>query len=261
MPRVGIDGHQIFYERFGKKTNLSPLIFLHGISSSTIAWKEQLKFFQNYTEVYAFDQLGQGRSSRPKIEYDLRYLSKILYLFIQKFNIKDPIIIGHSMGGIIVQVFALKYPNISKKLVLVCTGPKLFIDLPTNLLAKIGTPLLKIWELIYYKMYHIMNASKGSEEKPRDIITNEIRSAVSASAQAITSVGKYLVLTNLVKIVDNIKVPILFISAEKDPFLKFAKFYKDKMKADVFIIKGGEHTPFEVFKDIFNPKLLEFIKK
>ncbi|NHI92702.1 MAG: alpha/beta hydrolase [Candidatus Lokiarchaeota archaeon] len=261
MPRVKIDGHEIFYEKFGQKTSLPPLIFLHGISSSTIAWREQLKFFKDYTEVYAYDQLGQGRSSKPKIEYDLRYLSKILYLFIKKFEIKNPIIIGHSMGGFINQIFALKYPNISKKLVLVCTGPKLFIDLPANFLAKVGTPILKIYELIYYKMYHIMNASKGSKEKPREILTNEISSAISASAQAITSIVKYLVLTNLTKIVEKIKIPVLFISAEKDPFLKFTQFYKNKLKADIFIIKGGEHTPFETFKDQFNPKLLEFIKK
>lgn len=261
MPKVQLDGHEIYYEKYGTPTNLAPLIFLHGIASSTIAWREQLKFFKKYTEVYAYDQLGQGRSARPKIEYDLQYLAKLLNLFVKKLNIKNPIIIGHSMGGFIAQIFVLKYPKVSKKLVLVCTGPKIFLDIPINLLAKIGTPIFKILELIYYKMYHVMNASKGSDEKPREILTNEISSAVSASAQAITSIGKHLVLTNLTKLINNIKIPVLFISAEKDPFLKFAEFYKNKLKAEIFIIRGGEHTPFETFKDQFNPRLLEFIKK
>ncbi|MHA1784117.1 MAG: alpha/beta fold hydrolase [Candidatus Helarchaeota archaeon] len=261
MPYVNIHGYKLFFEKHGKKTGLSPLIFLHGYTSSTLAWREQLNYFKKHTEVYAYDQLGHGRSSKPKIEYDLRKLSNILYEFIKKLAIKDPIIVGHSMGGFIAQIFALQHPNMLHKLVLVCTGPKLFLDLPVNVLIKIRKPILKFHELIYYKMYHIMNASKGSKEKPRDIITNEIRSAVSASPQAISSIIKYLVLTDITKIVKKIKTPTLFISAEKDPFLKYARFYKDTLNAEIFIIKGGEHTPFEVFKDQFNPRLLKFIQE
>jgi len=261
MPFIKIDGQDIFYEKRGNKTGLPPLILLHGISSSTIAWKSQLEFFKDYTEVYAFDQLGHGRSSKPKIEYTMKYLAKILHGFIKKLNIKEPIILGHSMGGFILQVFTLIYPSIPKKIVLACTGPKVMFDLPLPILAKIGSPIMKIYEKFYSLTTLIGSGMKGSPEKPRRIILEEARSAVSASPQAISSIVKYIILINISKIVNQIKVPALFVSAEKDPFLKFAAFYKKNLNAEVFIIKGGEHTPFNVFKDQFNPRLLKFIKK
>ena len=165
------------------------------------------------------------------------------------------------MGGFILQVFTLMYPSIPKKIVLACTAPKAMFDLPIHFLAKVGTPIIKIIELIYPLMLRIGNAAKGSPEKPREIITKELASAASCSAQAMASIMKYIALMNISKVVKNIKVPTLFVSADKDPFLNFAQFYKKNLNAEVFIIKGGEHTPFEVFKDQFNPALLNFIKK
>jgi len=261
MPFVNVEGYDIFYEKKGKKTALPPLILLHGIQSSTIAWVAQLEFFKDYTEVYAYDQLGHARSAQPEIEYDLRFLSKILYGFIKKLKIKNPVILGHSMGGFILQVFTLLYPNVPKKIVLACTAPKAMFDLPLNLLARVGTPIIKFMELFYPMMLRIGNSAKGSPEKPRNIITKELASAASCSAKAMASIMKHISLLNISKIVNKIKVPTLFVSAEKDFFKKFAQFYKENLNAEVFIIKGGEHTPFEVFKDQFNPALLNFIKK
>jgi len=122
MPFFNYRDFKIFYIKMGRKTNLPPIILTHGIWANHCTWFKQLCYFAKYTEIYAYDLLGHGKSDDPQVDYKIELFVEILRAFIKQLSIQNPVLIGHSLGGIITQFFALKYPDLVQKLVLDCTG-------------------------------------------------------------------------------------------------------------------------------------------
>lgn len=74
-------------------------------------------------KVIALDNRGVGKSSRPNYPYTMDILVEDLKNLIEYLNIKEKIhLCGISMGGMIVQNFALKYPDMVKTLILCATS-------------------------------------------------------------------------------------------------------------------------------------------
>jgi pimeloyl-ACP methyl ester carboxylesterase len=64
------------------------------------------------------DQLGFGRSSKPDIHYSFELLSKLTRAVLERANVREVALLGHSMGGMLAVRFTLMYPDVVKKLVL-----------------------------------------------------------------------------------------------------------------------------------------------
>ncbi|HCL58073.1 MAG TPA: hypothetical protein DHW82_13855 [Spirochaetia bacterium] len=94
-----------------------PLIFLHGIMINSNIWHSYMKEFSPFFSVYALDFLGHGLSSKKK-DLNLMDLVEEVNVFIEKLNLKNPIIIGHSLGGMIGGILASLYPEKLSKLIM-----------------------------------------------------------------------------------------------------------------------------------------------
>ena len=75
--------------------------------------------------VMALDNRGVGKSSKPDYPYSMEMFVDDIKDLLDYLNINDKIhLAGHSMGGMIAQNFALKYPNKVKTLMLLATSAK-----------------------------------------------------------------------------------------------------------------------------------------
>ena len=93
------------------------LIFVHGFRGSHIGLEDIAKEFSDY-QVFAPDIPPFGDSSSLKA-YDKDSYADFIANFIREHKLKKPILVGHSMGSIIVAATAEKYPElINEKLVL-----------------------------------------------------------------------------------------------------------------------------------------------
>ena len=99
------------------------IVFIHGIASTSETFINQIKLFKKDFTVIALDIPGYGKSPKIKNTTILNYASSIHKFLISK-NIKNPILIGHSLGGMIVQEIITKYTNFAKAAVLVGTTAK-----------------------------------------------------------------------------------------------------------------------------------------
>jgi esterase len=113
----------LFFRKIGEG---QPLLILHGVFGSSDNWFSISKVLaEKGYEVYTIDARNHGQSPRSEsFSYDL--MADDLFEFIQFNQIKNPIIVGHSMGGKVTMTFAMKYPNSYSKLIIVDIAPKFY---------------------------------------------------------------------------------------------------------------------------------------
>jgi len=108
-----VNGIKLYYEIYGKG---EPLVLLHGNGASINAGREQIAFFSKNYKVIAVDSRGQGKSNdnSDSLTYDL--MAADLNALLTHLKIDSAFIIGHSDGGIIGLITAIRYPKKVKML-------------------------------------------------------------------------------------------------------------------------------------------------
>src|SRR5258708_26710417 len=109
------------YEAAGNPAS-RPLVFLHGIGGAARAWRAQLDYFGDRYRAIAWDMPGYGGSA-PLPTVSIAALADALHDFLQQVGAVKPILIGHSIGGMIVQQLLAQSPDIARAVVLAQTSP------------------------------------------------------------------------------------------------------------------------------------------
>lgn len=98
------------------------LVFLHGIGGAARAWRGQLDFFSDRFGAVAWDMPGYGGSAAlPNVS--IGSLADALQDFLQAVGATKPILVGHSIGGMIVQQLLAKNRDVAGAVVLAQTSP------------------------------------------------------------------------------------------------------------------------------------------
>lgn len=106
---------KLYYSEHGSG---EPLILLHGNGEDSRYFKEQIRFFSKHFRVIAVDTRGHGRSPRGKAPFTLTQFAEDLRCFMLEMGIKKAHILGFSDGANIAMLFALKYPQMTDRLIL-----------------------------------------------------------------------------------------------------------------------------------------------
>ena len=101
-----------------------PLVLVHGFLGSSEMWGPQINFFKNNFRVITPDLPGFGKSHKLKPCNSIQSLANLLLESLQNKKINKFHLLGHSMGGMIVQEMAKKKGNKILKLVCYSTGPR-----------------------------------------------------------------------------------------------------------------------------------------
>jgi 3-oxoadipate enol-lactonase len=97
------------------------LVFSHSLACDTRMWAPQIAAFSKHYKVLCYDTRGHGASSAPVGPYTLEQLADDTKALFEALGIEDCHWVGLSMGGMIGQTFALKYPGIFETLILADT--------------------------------------------------------------------------------------------------------------------------------------------
>jgi 3-oxoadipate enol-lactonase len=99
-----------------------PLVFLHGIGGAARGWRGQIEAFGDRYRAIAWDMPGYGGST-PLAAVSIAMLADALQDFLQATGAAKPILVGHSIGGMIVQQWLTKHPDSAAAVVLAQTSP------------------------------------------------------------------------------------------------------------------------------------------
>lgn len=116
--KVRANGIDINYEIEGD----GPWVTMsHSLACNLHMWDEQMAALARKYRVLRYDTRGHGQSSAPAGEYTLEQLADDVKGLLDGLNIRQTHWVGLSMGGMIGQAFALKYPGVFKSMVLADT--------------------------------------------------------------------------------------------------------------------------------------------
>ncbi len=116
--KVKANGIEIHYEIEG---NGPWLTMSHSLACNLHMWEPQMPVLTGKFKVLRFDTRGHGQSSAPAGEYTLEQLADDVKGLLDALKIKQTHWAGLSMGGMIGQAFALKYPGVFQSMVLADT--------------------------------------------------------------------------------------------------------------------------------------------
>jgi len=103
------------------------VLFIHGAGGGQFAWSYQKAFFEKGFSSIMIELPGHGESRGEGEEEIERYAGHV-YSFLKALGLEKISLVGHSMGGAIVQAMALSHPEMIKGIVLVGTGARLKVS-------------------------------------------------------------------------------------------------------------------------------------
>lgn len=102
------------------KPNGRNVLLLHGKNFNAAYWEQTIRELTGSGfRVIAPDQVGFGKSTKPQYyQYSFHQLAANTKSILDSLKIEKAIVLGHSMGGMLATRFALRYPEMTEKLIL-----------------------------------------------------------------------------------------------------------------------------------------------
>ncbi|KAB2687802.1 alpha/beta fold hydrolase [Brucella pseudogrignonensis] len=265
------DGTKIFYKDWGTG---QPILFSHGWPLSGDAWSVQMLFFaeQGY-RVIAHDRRGHGRSDQPWNGNNMDQYADDLAELIEKLDLKDVILVGHSTGGGEVAHYIGRHGNSRvAKAVLVGAVPPLMLKTANN---PEGTPIevfdgirkgtrsdrsqfFKDLTLPFYGFNR--EGAKVNEGLRENFWLQGMVGSIKGLYDCVREFSEVDYTDDLKKI----EVPTLVIHGDDDQIVPIAaageKTAKIVKNATLKVYPGAPHGLAETEADKFNADVLEFIQ-
>ena len=238
-----------------------PLVLVHGFLGSSKMWEPQINFFKDYFRVITPDLPGFGKSNKVKSFNSIESIANLLLEVLEKKKINKFNLLGHSMGGMIVQEMAKNSDNKISKLVCYSTGsigemPGRFESvnqsrekLKKNGLEVTAKHIAKTW------------FTKGEQAEYFNIcIEAGKQTSIEAADNALVAFKNW----NGVDALKNIKNKTLIVWGDKDKSydinqIKILK--KNILNSTLAIFEGCAHNVHLEKVEEFNKQIQEFLNK
>ncbi len=121
-----------------------PLLFIHGWTCNRTHWRDQIPHFAKKHRVVAVDLRGHGESDKPDQDYTIEGFVDDVAWLIGDLDRQQPVVVGHSMGGVIALNLAREHPDLTRAIVMIdspiCPLPEDIGPQVAELFAGLQTP-------------------------------------------------------------------------------------------------------------------------
>jgi pimeloyl-ACP methyl ester carboxylesterase len=97
-------------------TGAPPIVMSHGVTLSVRTWFYQLEHLpREGFRAIAFDHRGHGESVLGDSGHSIDNLAQDVRSVLLSLDLHDAVLVGHSMGGVAVQAFVVRYPELARE--------------------------------------------------------------------------------------------------------------------------------------------------
>lgn len=115
MPSITSGGTRIAYEEAG--TGDPALVLIHGWACNRSYLRRQFDHFSPNHHTVAMDLKGHGDSDAPQGDYSVEALATDVAALIEEVGLDRPVLVGHSLGGLVALMTACRRPDLVRKVV------------------------------------------------------------------------------------------------------------------------------------------------
>ena len=283
MPKANVNNVEIEYETFGDSVS-KPLLLIAGLGSQMLAWSDEMceNFANRGFFIIRFDNRDVGLSTKfedaglpnfleitaaysrgeiPEVPYTLVDMAGDAVGVLDALNIDKAHVCGASMGGMIAQILAYRYPSrvLSLTLIMSTTGNP---DLPQpkpEIMAQFFAPVPSEREAYIEETVKRDSLIYGTytydEKQGRDYRTKEYDRSYYPEGIA-RQLAAMAVPGNIKPKISAIRAPTLVIHGREDPFNSVEagkEIATEILGAELLILDGMGHSfPREVVPQIVN---------
>jgi len=158
-----------------------PLIFLHYWGGSARTWDHVTAILSASHRTFAIDLRGWGQSEAPPNGYGLNDLAADVEGVIDELDLRDYVLVGHSMGGKVAQLIASRQPHELAGLILVAPSP----PPPRHMSAEAREMMAQAYstrEAIEATIDQVLTAKPLATTDREQVIEDSLRGAPQAKA-------------------------------------------------------------------------------
>lgn len=266
------DGTEIFYKDWG---NGQPVVFSHGWPLSGDAWEDQMLALADAGyRVIAHDRRGHGRSGQPWDNNTMDAYADDLNALIEKLNLKNVILVGHSTGGGEVTRYIGRHGT-SRVAGLVLVGAvtpgmlktsanpngvpmAVFDDIRANTAKDRSQFFYDLSEPFYGINRNKNAASEGVRESFRLI---GLQGSLKSELDSIAAFSE----SDFTEDLKKVNVPLLIIHGDDDQIVPYAnsavRVHELVKGSELRTYKGGDHGLPTTHKDELSADILAFAQK
>lgn len=272
---VTLHGHTVGFQAAGEGPLL---VLLHGITSTSDAWREVMPTLAEHYTVIAPDMIGHGRSAKPRGDYSLGAYAAGVRDLLAVLGFERATVVGHSLGGGIAMQLAYLFPEYVERLALISTGG---LGKDVHPLLRAATlpgsewvlPLLaREWSVRAGGAVHSVTSRLGIEAGPdlaefargyaslvhqgaRDAFLDTMRSVIGPDGQKVSALDR-LYLAD--------QIPFLLMWGNEDPVIPVEhgrRAHKLVAHSRYVEIEGSGHWPMLDAPDRIVRELTVFIEE
>jgi pimeloyl-ACP methyl ester carboxylesterase len=259
MSIVTVGDVDLYYEVHGTG---EPVLFLHGLGSSSGGWVFQQEPFAQHVRVILVDLRGHGRSSAPPGPYSIPLFAADVVGLLDALDVSSTHVVGLSLGAMVGFQLAVDHPDRIASLTAVNAGP----DMVPHTFAErwnIWKRLLLVRLFSLDKMAEVVGGRLFPDPDQAEHLELFRKGLVANDRAAYQAATKALVGWSVADRLDRIRCPVLVVAAEHDYTPVSAKeAYVAKIPdARLVVVENSRHaTPIDQ-AERFNAAVLAFLRE
>lgn len=241
MQFMDLNGVRIACEEAGGGDK-TPVVFVHGWTADMHRWDMPFTELSKERRVVRFDLRGHGQSEKPVEKYTIQQFADDLLAVMDRLGIPKAVLVGHSMGGMTVQLFTLQHPERVDRLILVNTIGRMSYSFSRAILPYAA-------RLMPFSFFVRLNILRGfSKEFPKDTLEEFIALSQRTPKHVVMSCFDAMFEFDVLDRLKEIKAKTLIIHSEQDqqlPLPEARKIQERLSDVTMTILDCGHETPIQ----------------